>query len=114
MKNTLKVPVALAGISFTVWSVAGRAVAMDKKADPVPGEQLFIRYCAGCHPKGGNVINPKKTPNEENRKAHGVVKAEDIVKLMRSPGPGMRAFDENTIPDKEATEIAEYVLTTFK
>jgi cytochrome c6 len=32
---------------------------------------------------------------------------------MRNPGPGMTAFDEKTIPDTDAKEIAEYVLKTF-
>jgi cytochrome c6 len=33
---------------------------------------------------------------------------------MRNPGPGMTTFDEKTIPDKQAKEIAEYILKSFK
>jgi cytochrome c6 len=33
---------------------------------------------------------------------------------MRNPGQGMTTFDEKTIPDKEAKEIADYILKTFK
>jgi len=39
---------------------------------------------------------------------------EDIVKTMRNPGPGMNKFDQTTIPDEDATAIAEYVLLTYK
>jgi cytochrome c6 len=33
---------------------------------------------------------------------------------MRNPGPGMNRFDAKTISDKDAKEIAEYILKTFK
>ena len=33
---------------------------------------------------------------------------------MRKPGPGMAAFDTKALPDKEAQEIAEYIIKTFK
>jgi cytochrome c6 len=33
---------------------------------------------------------------------------------MRKPSPGMTAFDVKTIPDKDAKEIAEYIIKTFK
>jgi cytochrome c6 len=33
---------------------------------------------------------------------------------MRKPGPGMNTFDVKTIPDKDAKEIAEYIMKTFK
>ena len=40
--------------------------------------------------------------------------AKDIIRNMRNPGPGMTVFDAKTIPDKEAKEIAGYILKTFK
>jgi cytochrome c6 len=33
---------------------------------------------------------------------------------MRNPGPGMTKFEASTIPDKDAMEIARYILKTFK
>jgi hypothetical protein len=33
---------------------------------------------------------------------------------MRNPGPGMTRLDEKTIPDKDAMEIARYILEAFK
>jgi cytochrome c6 len=33
---------------------------------------------------------------------------------MRNPGPGMNAFDQKTISDAKAKDIATYILKTFK
>lgn len=78
------------------------------------GEELFKKHCAVCHPNGGNIVNPKKTLAKKDREANGFKTAKDLIRNMRKPGPGMTAFDEKTIPDKDAKAIAEYVLKTFK
>ena len=87
---------------------AGRAFSA------TPGEAGFKQYCAACHPNGGNIINPKKTLHKKDLDASKIKNAEDIVKIMRTPPPGMTPFDANTVPDKEAKDIANYILTTFK
>ncbi len=78
------------------------------------GAKLFEQHCAACHPKGGNIINPAFTLQKKSRDAHGVKTAKDIVGKMRKPGPGMTAFDAKTISDKDAMQIAEYIIKTFK
>ncbi len=78
------------------------------------GEPLFKQHCAVCHPDGGNIVNPKKTLHKQDREANNVKTEADIVKIMRNPGPGMIKFDEKTIPDKQAKEIAEYILKSLK
>ncbi len=78
-----------------------------------PGEALFKKNCAMCHMNGGNIINPKKTLHKKELEARNIKAANDIVKAMRNPGPGMSKFDEKTIPDKQAREIADYILKTF-
>jgi cytochrome c6 len=77
------------------------------------GESLFKEHCALCHPDGGNIVNPKKTLHKKNREANNIKSKDDIVNIMRKPGPGMTAFDVKSIPDKDAKEIAEYILKTF-
>lgn len=77
------------------------------------GEALFKEYCTMCHPDGGNIIIPKKTLQKTDREANNIKTEADIVKTMRNPGPGMTRFDDKTIPDKEAQEIAKYILKTF-
>jgi len=78
------------------------------------GEHLFKNNCAVCHRDGGNVINPEKTLHKEDLDESGIKTPEDIVKIMRNPGPGMRKFSEMDISDEDAKKIAEYVLETFK
>lgn len=78
------------------------------------GAKLFQQHCSACHPGGGNIIKPALTLHKKDREANGVKTAKDIVGLMRNPKPGMTKFDAKTIPDKDAKEIAEYILATFK
>ena len=78
------------------------------------GAALFKQHCSPCHPEGGNNVNPQKTLHKKDREANGVKTASDIMGKMRNPGPGMTTFDEKTIPDKDAKEIAKYILKTFK
>ena len=78
------------------------------------GEALFKQNCSPCHPDGGNIINPQKTLHKKDREANGVKKTADIVAKMRNPGPGMTRFDDKSLPEKDAKEIAEYILKTFK
>jgi len=85
-----------------------------EQQDTKVGEELFKLNCAVCHPDGGNVIDKEKTLHKEDLDEFGVKTPDDIVKLMRNPGPGMRKFDENTISDKDAQEIANYVLKAFQ
>ncbi|UFS71954.1 c-type cytochrome [Geomonas sp. RF6] len=78
------------------------------------GEALFKERCASCHPDGGNTMNAKKTLHSADLKANNMTKAEDIVAFMRNPSGGMPKFDATTVPDADATAIAEYILKTFK
>jgi cytochrome c6 len=59
-------------------------------------------------------VNPQKTLHKKDLDANNVKNAEDIIKLMRKPGPGMTPFDAKTVSDKDAREIANYILTTFQ
>jgi cytochrome c6 len=83
----------------------------------VGGEQaggaLFKQHCALCHANGGNIVNAQKTLHKKDREANGIKSATDIITTMRKPGPGMTKFDEKTVSNKEAHEIAEYILKTF-
>lgn len=95
--------IGVGGSSFT-----NRLEAADKT-----GEQLFKEHCSMCHPEGGNIINPKKTLLKKDREANNIITAEDALKIMRKPGPGMTAFDKNSLSDKDARKIADYIFKTF-
>lgn len=107
MRKALVLSLALAAVFALV--LPGHA----KEKEKGRGEELFKKHCAVCHPDGGNIVNPKKTLHRKDLETHRVRSAEDIMKLMRNPGPGMIKFDEKTISERDAKEIAEYVLKTF-
>jgi cytochrome c6 len=88
--------------------------AVAEKASKDTGEAEFKEHCALCHPDGGNIVNPQKTLHKKDRETNKIRNEADIIKLMRKPGPGMTTFDEKAVPDKEAKEIAQYILKTFK
>jgi cytochrome c6 len=77
------------------------------------GEAKFKELCTMCHANGGNLVNPKKTLHKKDREANHIVTEADIVKFMRKPGPGMTAFDAKAVSDKEAGEIAKYIIKAF-
>ena len=92
----------------------GGLLAVPAHAAKAKGETEFKKHCAVCHPNGGNIIKADKTLSRKDREKNGLKSATDIVTYMRSPGPGMTAFDQKALPDKEAKEIATYIITTFK
>jgi cytochrome c6 len=100
---------SLASIVLVLFLGAGSRVQADGKS----GGSLFKEHCSLCHPDGGNIVNPKKTLHNKDLEANNIKSKDDIVKLMRKPGPGMTTFDVKIIPDKDAREIAEYIMKTF-
>jgi cytochrome c6 len=78
------------------------------------GAAAFEANCAECHPGGRNIVTPAKDLRGPTLKANGIHNPQDILAKMRKPGPGMTTFDPSELPDKEALEIAEYILSTFK
>lgn len=115
MKKTFIWPLVLV-IAVLIYGTACTQKEQAKepgKETEIRGEALFKQHCYPCHPDGGNVINPQKTLHKKDGESNGVKTAADIVGKMRNPGPGMTKFDEQTIPDADAREIAEYELKTF-
>ena len=95
--------------TLTLMATAG--FAAQGKPD---GKAGFDKYCASCHPAGGNSVNPAKTLKKGDLAKSGIKNSKDLIAKMRKPGPGMTAFDAKTIPEKEAKAIADYILKTFK
>jgi cytochrome c6 len=108
MKKTFAVPAAILAVTLFATSAF-----CDTKGGKIDAKHEFVEHCASCHPKGGNIVNPKKTLSKKVMAANGVKNAKDIVGKMRNPGPGMTRFDAKAVSDKEATAIANYILATF-
>jgi cytochrome c6 len=104
------------GLSISFFVVIAFLSAQTAYAAEAPegrGKELFEKYCAICHQSGGNMIKPKRTLHGTDLAANGITTAQDIVRYIRNPGSSMTKFDAQTIPDKEATEIAEFILKSF-
>jgi cytochrome c6 len=93
--------------------VVGVAGMNSMEAAEKTGEQLFKEHCSLCHPEGGNIINPKKTLQKKDRETNNIKTAEDAIRIMRKPGPGMTVFDKNSLSDKDARKIADYIFKKF-
>jgi len=78
------------------------------------GAVLFKEYCSSCHPDGGNVVNPKKTLHAAVLADNKITRPEDLIGLLRTPGPGMRTFDDRTITDSDARAIYLYLEKNFR
>jgi len=105
---------AVLSIIAVAASLIGTMAFAEKPAVKNEGAAKFKEHCAVCHPDGGNIMNPKKTLHKKDRDANGIKNNADIVKTMRKPGPGMTTFDAKIISDKDAGEIAQYIVRTFK
>ncbi|MSM41591.1 MAG: c-type cytochrome [Geobacter sp.] len=105
-------PLMLAALSLLAACTAQAPQETAVRATP-EGERLFLRFCSGCHPDGGNSRYPQKTLSRMVLKANGIVTVADVVALLRNPGEGMPRFDRQTVSDAEARAIAGYVLATF-
>ena len=101
-------------VCFLVVGSFGITASAQKDGSKKSGEAMFNEHCAMCHPDGGNIITPGKTLLKKDLAANSIKTPEDIVKIMRNPGPGMTKFDVKTILDKDAKDIAEYVIKKFK
>lgn len=78
------------------------------------GADIFKAKCAACHPDGGNIMQKEKTLHKKDLEANKLKSAKDLVKYFRTPGPGMPKYDAKALPEKDARELAEYILKTFK
>ena len=103
-------------VRFVIPALALTALAL---AAPPPaaagpsGEELFKARCLTCHRGGGNIIKKEKSLSRKDMEANNLRTEEDIVRLIRNPGPGMPKLDEKALPDAEARAVARYVLETF-
>ena len=88
--------------------------ASNRQEQSQTGAALFRQFCFNCHPDGTNVSDPKRPLFGSVLRANHITTPEDIVNIMRHPISRMIRFDAETVSDRDAHVIAEYVLNTFK
>ncbi len=95
-----------------VFAEKGTAVSSD---DAKAGERLYATNCGGCHPNGGNVINPALPVI-----GSAPLKSPDaFIQFNRNPvrpdgSKGtMPAFTKERLSDQELKEIYQYITTVM-
>ena len=101
------------GLIVTVSMLALATFVSVGCAEEKKGGAIFKEKCAMCHPDGGNIMKADKTLKKKDLDKGGIKNKADIVKYLRNPGPGMTKFDAKALADKDAGEVAEYVLKTL-
>lgn len=87
---------------------AGTGMAKENR-----GEALFREKCAGCHPDGDNTVNDKTLKRKDMVRAN-LKSGNDIVRFLRANSTAMPKYDKKELPDRDAREIAGYILRTFR
>lgn len=83
----------------------------DTAGDAKRGAEAFKKAtCAGCHPGGGNVVNPKD-PLKGPKFAKEFNTDAKIEKVIRSgiKGTPMPGFDKKRLSDKDLKDIIAYL-----
>jgi cytochrome c6 len=82
-------------------------------AEQADGAAVFKARCASCHANGGNIIRKEKTLSKKDLDANGIRSEEDVLRVIRNPGPAMPKYDQKMLTDEEARAVARYILETF-
>ncbi len=79
---------------------------------PISGKEVFEKKaaCVGCHPGGGNVINPQKLLKgpEFASKFHDDASIATVIRAG-IPGTSMPAYGEDKISADEMTALIKYI-----
>lgn len=70
------------------------------------GEQVYANNCNGCHPHGGNVMNPKAPVKNSNK----LVNYKTFLNWIRNPKSPMPPFPAGSIADSQAHELYQYIV----
>lgn len=93
----------IALLLFALWFLSPPAFAADQ------GAALFEVQCAGCHPKGGNIIRRGKTLQLKALQRNHRDSLESIVDIV-SNGKGNMSAYKDRLSQAEIETLATYVL----
>ncbi len=78
-------------------------------ADTNNDAQIFQANCAGCHPKGGNIIRRGKNLKSRALRRNKVDNPEALVRLVTNGKNNMPAYSDRLTP-AEIEAVSAYVL----
>ncbi|MDJ0532328.1 MAG: c-type cytochrome [Xenococcaceae cyanobacterium MO_207.B15] len=73
------------------------------------GAAIFETNCAGCHPKGGNIIRRGKNLRKRALKRNHLETIEAIASLVTNGKNNMPAYEER-LSNQEIEAVSSYVL----
>ncbi len=73
------------------------------------GAAIFEANCAGCHPKGGNIIRRGKNLKERALKRNHVDTVENVISLVTQGKNNMPAYEER-LNSQQIETVSNYVL----
>ncbi len=76
---------------------------------PESGAALFESHCAGCHPRGGNIVRRRQTLKLKSLQRDGYDTLETIADLVSQGRNNMPGFEETLTPPQIGT-LAQFVL----
>lgn len=78
-------------------------------ASPGDGAVLFETYCAGCHPKGSNIIRRRKTLKLKSLQRDGYDTLAPVVNLITQGKNNMSGFADQ-LNEAQIETVAQFVL----
>lgn len=78
-------------------------------ADINSGAKIFSANCAGCHPKGGNIIRRGKNLQQRALHRNHLDSTEAIVALVTKGKNNMSAFGDR-LSERQIEDVAAFVL----
>lgn len=117
-KNVEQMFVNLAITLIVSATVLSYSLLVTGSADGV--EMLFQRSCAGCHDRGGNILQPGATLSAADLQKNGIASVDDIFKITYFGKGRMPGFGEQCTPrgqctfgprlsDEDIRSLAEFV-----
>lgn len=71
-----------------------------------PGQQLYATHCAGCHPNGGNLMQPD-LPVKNSPKTSTYT---TFLEWLRKPDPPMPAVPPAALSDRQVRDLFDYTV----
>ncbi len=94
-------------------TLAGLAFTVTLTITNVSANEVFDKYCASCHSKGGNIMNPEKTLSQDHLTKNGADNIGSISALVTAGKTPMPAFGKQ-LSDEQIAGVAKYVIDQAK
>jgi cytochrome c6 len=88
----------IVGLTFTASAIA------------VDGKAAFEANCAGCHSKGGNIMDPAKTLSKEHLEQQGRFSSDAVYKILEEGVSGTAMMSFKHLKEDKLRAVTDYVM----